>query len=144
MQYQHQLTPGVDNFEKVVAKPRMPLYDRRMTTDYTIQTVDTLDLLRALEGSVDAPDGDFVTMIEHKLEDNLRWNHRVAALWDGEEQVKPIVVCVNGNNDYGRGRRWVLGNGNHRFAAAIAGMLPEVLVLFTEDEDEYMYEDVTD
>lgn len=116
-------------------------------TERIIQMVSVLDLMRALEGSVDeawnADENWLVDLYQRKLESVLYDISQAKKLLDGEEQRYPIVVCVNGNDFYCEGKKWILGNGNHRFATLIAMCAEEVMVVFNESETEYMCSDVS-
>lgn len=113
-----------------------------------MQIVNLLDLIRALEGSVDHEEawsenlpwneGGAQQMIDKKLDDCIRGWTSAGNMWDGAEQRAPIVVCVNGNEDYCKGRKWILGNGNHRFATLVALAAEEVMVVFTESYTDFM------
>jgi hypothetical protein len=119
-------------------------------TKNIIQMVNLLDLMRALEGSVDASidvregrEDWMVRLTARKFEDVWNDGSSASDLLDGAEQMQPIVVCVNGTGDYCEGKTWVLGNGNHRFATLIALASEEALVVFTERTDDYMLTDIS-
>jgi hypothetical protein len=110
-----------------------------------IQEVNVLDLIRALEGSVDCVTnweaGGFSEMVEGKLESVWRYGQaNYGDLMDNfsTAQAYPIVVCVNGSSEYLPDSKWVMGNGNHRLSIAIATCAETVLVAFNDDPDDYM------
>lgn len=127
-----------------------------MSEDYIIQEVDTFDLVAALgsDFSCDAfcwlMDGDDMIdpgdLLTSKIEDmfgNTADEYLIEAMEQGMQR-DPIVVGVNGWTEYGEGYDWTLGNGNHRLAVAVALMLPTILVVFQEDKDDYMLEEVSE
>lgn len=109
-----------------------------------------LDLIAALENSVDNVHGDwenegFANLMTQKIENVFYSDFNFRDLLDdiSASQVKPIVVCVNGSVEYHDGTTWIMGNGNHRLAIAIATCAETVLVLFNENPDDYMVSHVS-
>ena len=125
-------------------------------TEYIIQEVDTFLLIEALspEFSVDAAytvwDAeeeryvstftDPAELLDRKIDEVLFGGYGesfIESILAGD-QFCPIVVGVNGWNDYGDVQGWMVGNGNHRLATIIAGMVETVLVVFTESRHDFM------
>lgn len=110
-----------------------------------VQMVNPLDLWEALDGAVDSDGGKmneyaYNLMTQEKIEEAFSSGD----YW-GEEIKNPICVSIGVHDDwYGDCRgRWLLGNGHHRLAYAIAAMLDEIPVVFTHAND-YMMSYYTD
>jgi len=122
-----------------------------------LQMVDTLLLAAALgpdvscDGWFGRSDGereeDFGTLMERKIDEVINCDYPGSNYYRLVEdmlagyQMNPIIVGVNGWEEWGPNSDWQIGNGNHRLAIAIAALLPEVLVCFVEETDDYMLAD---
>ena len=100
--------------------------------------VPAWDLHSALDDSVDAPCGvDEEYLWEDKLYDSLHYRKDLADEILAGGQKAPICVLI----DYDG--KWIMGNGHHRMALAIAAEL-DIIVLFNDEDDDYMVEHITD
>lgn len=108
--------------------------------DLIVQEVDVCDLLGAVLASVDcnSMEWDFPDMLDNKLSDVMRWNPELIDAVENNQLDNPIIICVNGVRPYGDKHDWIVGNGNHRLAAAWALMQETIPVCFTEDREDYM------
>jgi hypothetical protein len=120
-------------------------------TETVVQMVPLDLLLKAIETSVDAWHRDWETdewfatdldvLMDNKLQNVMAYRPRLISDLENGGQNNPIIVCVNGNADYGDTHGWTIGNGNHRLATAIALCLDEVMVAFTESREDFMLEE---
>ena len=90
--------------------------------------VDPLDLMGAIDDSVDNFMYDLADLYDSKLEECS--DEFIDSLLEGF--AAPIVVCMSGSPNRSG---WVVGNGNHRLAVAIAAMIPLIPVMFTDGHD---------
>lgn len=101
------------------------------------QYVDAWDLFCALDESCDG-DVDDETMWDWKLFDIFSCPETLVSLM--REQLDPICVVVE-NGRYGA--HFIQGNGHHRLALALI-MERDVLVLFNDEDEDWMCSYITD
>lgn len=105
-----------------------------------LQLVDAADLHRSLDYSV-----DFGVNVDDggKWEDKLMWAMHRGLIDEIVEDGQNEPICISPGFCEAEGLgKWVMGNGHHRMAIAMARM-GQVYVLFDEEGDWGHY-DVTD
>jgi len=111
---------------------------------YFIQEVMVEDIVNNITTSVDCHnlfwgERDLSSLMEDKFADSP--NELIKEISSGNQKY-PIVICTQGSIDpdiY----EWCIGNGNHRLAIAIAAGIESLMVVFSEDEYDYMLSDVS-
>lgn len=111
----------------------------------SLQEVDTFELVAALRTSVDCFSwgvevSTLAELMSDKATNKFHWGNFLIDDMEAGLQRQPIIINVNGAEEFDI-EGWVVGNGNHRLAIAIALMLPTVLVFFNEDPSDCMMAD---